>query len=248
MKVSTSIAIARSVAIFVAMLVALGCGGSNNSRNVVGTLSSGTDGNGGSSGNSGGGGSSNAAQFLYVANAGSSSISGFQINGDGTLTALSGFPVPTSVPAEHLSVAKSTLLLGGSDNSGAHLGLYGIDPASGGLTLKSSTDVVDPNAVLLPSAQFVYAPSGTPSVSGSVTGFATGNGALSVVAGSPNQFAISGGSNPVTAQMLLVDPAGKFLDMPLTLQNQHTPSAWFGVAAINPDGSLSNFNGNQQDA
>ena len=187
-------------------------------------------------------------QYLYVANSASSTISGFQISTIGTLTPLPGFPMGTTIPAGNLSAAKHSLLLGGSNNSGTtQLGLYNIAHATGQLTFKSSTaSVMSPLGLLDPSAQYAYVPDGTPSTTGTLIGFNLGNGTFSPTPGSPYQYAISGGSNPVFAQRLLIDPDNKFIYMPLTLQFSHTPAAWFGVVARNSaDGSLNNFNGYQ---
>jgi 6-phosphogluconolactonase len=187
-------------------------------------------------------------QYLYVANSGSSTISGFQISTIGTLTALPGFPVSTTIPGWNLSAAKHSLLLGENGSAGkSQLTLYNIAHATGNLTLKSSTAAVtSPLGELDPSAQYAYVPGGSPSTSGTLSGFDLSNGTFTPTPGSPYQYAVSGGSNPVFAQRLLIDPDDKFIYMPLNLQFSGTPTGWFGVVARNSsDGSLNNFNGYQ---
>ncbi len=229
-------AVVCRVAVLVALALTIACSGGSANNSAPGT---------GTSGTSGGSASSSAAQYLYVANGGSMSISGFQINSNGTLTALSGFPMPTTIPAGHLSAAKHSLLLGGSNNSTSQLGLYNIASGTGKLTFQSSTSsVMAPLGLVDPSAQFSYVPEGTPSINATLSGFAVGGGTFTPTPGSPYQYSVSGGSNPVFAQMLQIDPDDKFIYMPLTLQFSGTPTGWFGVVARNSsDGSLSGFNG-----
>lgn len=246
MRVDThSISAAPSgFAVLLALTVMIACSGGTSKTGST-SASGGVSGTGGSSDSSAGGATASSVQYLYTANGGSNNISGFKINRDGTLTTLSGFPMSTTAPAGKLSAAKQSLLLGGSDNSGVQLALYNIAPGTGQLTLQSSTtSVAGLSGVLDPNAQYAYVPSGSPTTSGTLSGFNVSNGTFTSTPGSPYQFAISGGSNPVFAQMVTVDPDAKFIYMPLNLENQHTPSGWFGVATRNSsDGSIGGFNG-----
>lgn len=186
-----------------------------------------------------------ATEYLYTANQASDTISGFQINNDGTLTALANSPFPATSPASSLSVANSSLLLGGCNPDGnCGLSLYSIASQSGLLNPSSSVSTSGSvSAVLDPSAGSAYATGGTQSnPNGTVSGFSVSGGGFSAFAGSPYLFSISNGSNPVTSGPIAVDPSGKFLYMgSITPQNEHTPAGSFGMALRNSDGSLSGF-------
>ncbi|HZQ19649.1 MAG TPA: hypothetical protein VFA90_13090 [Terriglobales bacterium] len=193
----------------------------------------------------GSGTTSGTSQFLYTANQASNTISGFQINNDGTLTALADSPFTAASPASSLSVANSSLLLGGCNPDGnCGLSLYSIASQSGILNPASSVSTSGSfSAVLDPSAGSVYATGGTQSTpNGTVSGFSITGGSFSPLPGSPYVFSISNGSNPVTSGPIALDPSGKFLYMgSITPQNEHTPAGSFGMALRNNDGSLSGF-------
>jgi 6-phosphogluconolactonase len=188
-------------------------------------------------------------QYLYVTNAArSNTISGFQISTIGTLTPLPGFPVSTTSNPDNLSAAKHSLLVGATDiNGNITLSLYDVARATGKLTLKDFTySVASDQAVLDFSAKYAYVAGGSVSGFGTLAGFNVSNGTFIALPGSPYQFSIGGGSNPVSAQRLLIDPDDQFIYMPLSLMFSHTPAPWFGVVAHNSsDGSVSNFNGYQ---
>lgn len=209
---------------------------------------SGVSNNSGRAMNAGGSGGSAASstsnQYLYVANYGSSSISGFAINADGSLSRLPGFPISQSMPATSLSSAKDSLLAGGCNNNGScQLSLYNVT-STGSLSLSSTMPMSGDSSVALdPSGISAYANGGTQSDSnGTVSGFSAKSGSLAAMPGSPYLFSISGGSNPVSANPIVVDPAGKFLYMgSITPENEHTPAGSFGMASRSNDGSLSAF-------
>lgn len=188
---------------------------------------------------------SGTSQYLYTANQASDTISGFQINSDGTLTALTNSPFTTASPVSSLSVANSSLLLGGCDSNGScGLSLYSIASQSGLLSPASSVSTSGSfSAVLDPSAGSAYETGGTQiNPNGTVSGFSISGGSFSPLAGSPYLFSISNGSNPVSSGPIAVDPSGKFLYMgSITPQNEHTPAGSFGMALRNSDGSLSGF-------
>ncbi|HKW16597.1 MAG TPA: hypothetical protein VJO35_03715 [Terriglobales bacterium] len=228
------------------MIIALGlmgtmsCSGfSSNSGHSSNTATGSGTNNGGS-----GGGSAGQSQYLYTANNGAGTISGFKINSDGTLTALTNSPFTTTVPASKLSIGNNSLLVGGCNPDGScGISLYSIASQSGALNLSSSTSTSGGFSVAVdPSASSAYTTGGTQAnPNGTVAGFSAANG-LSPLAGSPYQFSIGGGSNPVTSGPILVDPSGKFLYMgSITPQNEHTPAGNFGIALRNSDGTLSGF-------
>jgi len=228
LKPSTRILV---VVILCALMGSIACSGVSNNPNT-----------GASSSNHS---SSSPAQYMYVGN-GSASIAGFQINNDGTLTPLANFPITTPVTAGDFSAAKHTLLVGGS-SSGAQatvqLELFDIAPATGALTFESSTIAPIWSAVLDPTAQFVYLPGGvsTNNTFLTVYGYAVSTGNFTPVPGSPYSLALGNGSNALIGQGVQVDPSGKFVYISAMPEEEHTPSPWSGVAAINADGSLSNF-------
>ena len=209
-----------------------GMGTASSSNSSASTGSNGSSGSG--SGNSG-----SSAKYLYVANSGSNSISGFKINNDGSLTALASFPVSTSSPPFSLSAAKNSLLVG-ECNASCELSLYSVAGSTGNLSLSSTMSTPAIGAVLDSSGSFAYTGGGT-SPNATVSAFSIVNGNISAIAGSPYQYSIGGGSNPVTATTLLVDPTGKFVYTLMTPQNEHTPSAILAVLLRNSNGSLAGF-------
>jgi Lactonase, 7-bladed beta-propeller len=200
-----------------------------------------TAGNGGSGSGSGSGGSSSGngpssfAQYLYTGsfdNNGNPSITGFRINNDGTLS-----PITITPSAYPLSATKGRLL--GSPNCSApcQLSLYKVSAATGDLSLEFSTPSMGGFAVFDPSGRVAYEGGGM-SPTSTVSAFSVGSSGFSPLPGSPYAYAIGGGSNPVSATTLLLDPGSKFLYMLMTPQNEHTPGDHFAVAVRNPDGSL----------
>lgn len=222
-----------SIIVFLCLGMTVGCAGvSGNGTQMSATAPTNASGQ-----------SSSTAQYVYVAN-GTSNVYGFEINSNGSLSALQGFPASTTIAASYFSAAKHTLLVGGSVNSSgaAEAVLYNINPASGMLTSESSTSANLWQGVLDPSAQFAYAVGGTSAnVNATVSGYATVSGNFSPVPDSPYEFAIGEGSNPLIGQKLQMDPSGAFVYISATPEEEHTPAPWLGVAAVNNDGSLSGF-------
>lgn len=225
--------IGRSFVVFLGLGIALGCAGvSGNSMQPAGSTS-----------NNSSGQPASTAQYIYVAN-GTSSIYGFEVNHDGSLAAIPGFPVSTMITAGYFSVAKHTLLVEGTaSNSGAAQALlYDIDRGTGMLKSQSSTPGDLWQAVLDPSAQFAYGVGGpSANMNATVSGYGIANGSFSPVPGSPYELAIGQGSNPLIGERVQVDPSGQYLYISAMPEEEHTPSPWVGAAAINSDGSLSNF-------
>lgn len=198
-----------------------------------------------STGSSSGTTASSGSQFLYTANSGSGTVSGFKINSDGTLSALANSPVTTAVPTYRLSAANHSLLVGGCNSDGTcGISLYSIASQNGALSPSSSASASGSFSVALdPSASSAYATGGTlANPTATLSGFSAAGGGLSELPGSPYLFSISNGTNPVTSGPIAVDPSGKFLYMgSITPQNQHTPAGSFGASLRNSDGTLSGF-------
>ena len=98
---------------------------------------------GGQTGGSGGSGGSTAGalQYVYIANSGSFTVSGYQVNSDGTLAAVPGSPylVPGQAPFDEEPesiVAVGNFLYASAANPNSSNGIAGfkINPADGSLT------------------------------------------------------------------------------------------------------------------
>src|SRR4051812_32967742 len=70
-------------------------------------------------------------KFLYVANAGSNTVSGFTIGSGGILTGISGLPTGAGPDVNSMATNGSFLYVG---QSGGNIFAYSIDPVTGALT------------------------------------------------------------------------------------------------------------------
>ncbi len=218
--------------IFAITLWLIGCGAAVGSGNRTG---SGGSGSGGSTG-----GGSTPSAFLYGANFSASSISGYKVDIDGSLSALSGFPLTTAQNPQSLAIASNYLLVGNGFSPGANNGqiaLYSVDATTGMLT-ESSSFVTSPSYVALtPKATFAY-----DSETG-IAGYSTAGGKLTPLPTSPYIYSGSANGNavPLTPDRLLIDSSGKFLYASFYPATFNTPYGYFGVVPINADGSLGAF-------
>ena len=183
---------------------------------------------------------SNPSQYLFTANNGSGNLSEFRINSDGTLG-----PVATITHSGQpffVSAAKDLLLVGASATPHNELLLYRVSPSTGNLSLVSSTATGGDYAILDPSAEFAYVAGGTAAnPNATVSAYSVADSKFVSLPGSPYQFSIGGGSNPVIADLIQLDPQGRFLFMPLFPQDSHTETGWFGAAIRNSDGTIGAF-------
>ncbi|HLK52584.1 MAG TPA: beta-propeller fold lactonase family protein [Candidatus Angelobacter sp.] len=191
-------------------------------------------------------------------------VTGYRLNGDGTLSAIPGSPFPAN---GFLTVSGSFLISAQDDTVVA----FRIDPATGALTLAGSGNVPGAIAVAADGANVYAAGTLTPAGSGTgIYGFSIApNGALSPLAGSPyffaggcdtcsspltlalnDKFLIQGGAGFHGIRNFTVYPrmAGGALGSPQTLATeagdrvaiQH-PAGKFAYTLNVSDGELANF-------
>jgi len=191
-------------------------------------------------------------------------VTGYRLNGDGTLAAIPGSPFPAN---GFLAVSGSFLISAQDDTVVA----FRIDATTGALTLAGSGDVPGVIAVAADGANVYVAGALTPAGSGTgIYGFSiAANGALTPLAGSPyffaagcdtcsspltltlnDKFLIQGGAGFHGTRSFTVYPrmAGGALATPQTLETeagnrvaiQH-PSGKFAYALNVSDGELANF-------
>lgn len=213
------------LACFVIAMCACGSTGSNsgngssggNSGGAPGTQpgggSSGSTGSGGGSTGSGGGtgsgsggtigsGAPQGGTYVY-AHLSESSVGGYRMNSDGSLTALAGSPF--AVPGLALAASGTHLFSVGQ----SQLVVYGIDAQTGSLTAQSQISIPD---VLLVAANgaFVYAVDNPTSGGSKIYAFSVAqNGTLTPVAGSP--FALIAGPCDLCVRPESVTVDGKYL-------------------------------------
>lgn len=98
------------------------------------------------------------AAYVYVANAGSNSVSGYQINGSfSALTPVAGTPVVTGIGPRALAVDKAGKFLYVANTGSGTVGVYGIDTPAG-----ASTNATANGGALTPIAGSPFAVGGTP--------------------------------------------------------------------------------------
>jgi 6-phosphogluconolactonase (cycloisomerase 2 family) len=206
----------------------------------TGSGGGGTGGGGTGGGSGGGGGGSNSTDFLYAANLLSANLSGYQVNSDGTLSPLKGFPVSTAQNPRSLATGGNYLLLAnGFDNNGnnGQIALFKIDSSTGKLS-RSSTFATSPSFVALtPKGDFAY------DSEAGIAAYSTAGGKLKQLPNSPFTYvqATNGNVNPLTPDHLLIDPNGQLMYASFYPANFRTPYGDFGVIPINSDGSLGGF-------
>lgn len=176
---------------------------------------------GGQTGGSGGSGGSTAGalQYVYIANSGSFTVSGYQVNSDGTLAAVPGSPylVPGQAPFDEEPesiVAVGNFLYASAANPNSSNGIAGfkINPADGSLTqFVPSTGDTGHYTFLVADAErgVVYAAGsgpGSQNFSPAVSAFkVNADGSLTLIGGQvqPSTTGFVGA--------LALDPQGRFL-------------------------------------
>lgn len=213
-----------------------GTGGGSGSGGGTGGGSGGGAGSGGGSGS----GSTAPAQYVYVLNAVSNNLSAFQLSAtDGTLTAMSGSPFSLNMSPRFMAAQKNVLLLGGFGANGGSLSLYKVNSGNPGLLSTVASGVA--GVALDASATSAYSSGGESSnPNATLSAFSIANGKFVALAGSPYSFTDSAG-NPIDADLLQVDPDGKFVYASLNPSVEHTPYGLFGVIIRKADGSLAGF-------
>ncbi|HEU4414917.1 MAG TPA: hypothetical protein VFT65_09040 [Candidatus Angelobacter sp.] len=119
--------------------------------------------------------------FIYFNNS-NAQTAGYKLNGDGTLTLLSGSPFAVS---GGLAAAGSFLAV----SSGNTVSTYLVDPSSGALTKAASGSVVQGGSIVADASNVYLAGNIPASTATGIYGFAlSANGALTPLAGSPYTF------------------------------------------------------------
>jgi 6-phosphogluconolactonase (cycloisomerase 2 family) len=162
-----------------------------------------------------------AQEFVYTTNFGDGTISGFFVHpGNGKLTEVPGSPFAAGVgpaPITHspdghfLYVALTEQFSGGPcGNDPAELLSYRIAPHTGSLTLLNDVTLPDfcsTDVITDPSGKFVYVASihFDPDKFGEIDGFATSNGQLTPLPGSPfvSPVQVSAGQNPAIQSLAM---------------------------------------------
>ena len=153
-----------------------------------------------------------AAEFAYVANEGSTNISGYKIASNGALTEIAGSPFNAGSGPSGIAVDPTGSFAQASNAASGDVSAYSIDASSGALKQVKGSPFgagTQPAGVAIdPSSKFAYVANYGVSASSSVSAFSIkSNGALTPVKGSP--FAAGSG-----AQYIATDPTGKFVYVP----------------------------------
>jgi YVTN family beta-propeller protein len=149
-------------------------------------------------------------KFVYVANDGSNSVSGYMINpSTGALTPITGSPFPASVYPESVTVDPSGKFAYVANNGSNSVSGYTINPTTGALAPMAGSPLPGFPAgsgpvfvAVHPSGKFAYVANAD---SNTVSGYTIDSttGALSAITGSP----FAAGAFP---RSVAVDPSGKF--------------------------------------
>jgi 6-phosphogluconolactonase len=163
--------------------------------------------------------------FVYTANAGGNSISGFKNDSTGALTPVSGSPFSSPGQPFGIAATSDNRFLYVSSFQNAVVSVFAIDSTTGGLTPVTCTPVASTGPqplkiAITPSGKFLY----TSNQGGNVSGFSinTGTGCLT---------AISTTTADLVPRGLTVERTGKFLYVV-------TGGGGIDVFAINVDGTL----------
>ena len=115
---------------FFALTFCIACGGNGSSSDGGSINNSGSGGTNSGSSSGTGGGSSLAGTYVYVANQGAGTISGFRLGTDGSLTA-SGTPI-ASPGIQRLTTVGNRFLVA-AERTGSDLHLFSISQSTGAL-------------------------------------------------------------------------------------------------------------------
>lgn len=153
-----------------------------------------------------------AAEFAYVANEGSTNISGYKIALNGALTEIAGSPFNAGTGPSGIAVDPTGSFAQASNAASGDVSAYSIDASSGALKQVKGSPFgagTQPAGVAIdPSSKFVYVANYGISANSSVSAFTIkSTGALAPVKGSP--FPAGSG-----AQYIATDPTGKFVYVP----------------------------------
>lgn len=171
-------------------------------------------------------------EFLFTADFGSSTITAFRINADGSLSPVRGTPFVVGEAPSKVSVLGGSLIAAGN----ASLVVYSVDKETGSLR---QTDSVVLGAlqdfVVDPSASLIYAASGS-----EIFAFRLAGATLQPLPGSPNSIsAMAPADAGIRAVSLLLDPSRNSLQVRFQVVSpDRSPAGLLGTMPRNADGSL----------
>lgn len=168
-------------------------------------------------------------QYLYTADSGSRTISAYQINSDGRLTAVPGSPFAAggaNVPGtpRFVRAAGSTLIVGDPP-----LWAFAVDAATGAIQKSDESTPGPLDLAVDPTSLFVYEITQDPGFSRGMQIYQVSSGKLKFQTGVPT---------PVAGKRLALDPQGRFLYFAAVSQPAGPPGIELYGMARNADGSI----------
>jgi len=140
LRLRTLVVLGTSIGVLLFLGLLAGCGSSNSNSSSTGSSGSGSGTSGSTNpGSNGSSSSGSSGNLSYVYTAGANSILGYGVNGDGSLTAVSGSPYATDTDM-NVVTNSSNLYTVGSD--GVTLKAYSIDKSTGALTPAGTTNAI----------------------------------------------------------------------------------------------------------
>lgn len=165
--------------------------------------------------------------WLYVANAGANTVSGYVVGTDGSLTSIPGSPTPTGINPGYVTVDPAGKFLFVSNRNSDTVSIFLINNTDGSLSPASTPSVAtgsEPNGIAVdPSDRFVYV---VDRLSNDVLTY--------TLDPSLGTLTLTGNAVPTVANPIAVvaDPTGKFLYVGGTLVDAYTIAPSSGMLTL----------------